>query len=117
MSVDYRCPYCGAEIEDPDYWEHQPETAYEVECWQCEKTFEVSYYLDPVFSVAQPEELEVCTGNETCNYWNIFDECCWFDHTKDGCHDMPTNDPCPLNHHGGEDELNAFERHEVLGIV
>lgn len=121
MSIDYKCPYCGAEFEDEDYWEISPNEYYEVDCYECGRIFEVNYELNPSFYVKQPDDLKVCTGDysreQLCNYWNIFDDCCWYDHTKSGCHDMPTNEPCPLNHHGGEATLSAFERDQLLGVV
>lgn len=75
MRCDYRCPYCGSEIEDPDYWEIQPEEEYEVECGDCERSFMVSFYLDPVFSVKVPSELEPCGD---CGCWNGADDYCAF---------------------------------------
>lgn len=76
MACDYRCPWCSEEIEDQDYWEQQPEDDYTVECPNCEREFEVSYYLDPVFSVSVPEELKDCPCE--CDAWNRLDECCGY---------------------------------------
>ena len=73
---DYRCPWCGHEIEDDDYWECSPEDAYPVECPNCEREFDVSYYLDPVFNVTVPDELEPCAGG--CDVWDHCDDCCGF---------------------------------------
>ena len=78
MACDYRCPWCGIEIEDPDYWEMQPEVDYTVECSDCEREFEVSLYLDPVFSVKIPEKLKDCCCD--CDVWDGTEDCCrWKD--------------------------------------
>lgn len=72
---DYRCPYCGSEIDDPDYWENQQEDEYEVECGNCERIFKVSYSLDPIFRVEMPSELESCSY---CGCWNGIEDYCAF---------------------------------------
>lgn len=75
MSCDYRCPYCGSEIEDPEYWEVDPEEEYEVECIDCERIFNVSYYVEAVFRVETPSELEPCGD---CGCWNGIGDYCAF---------------------------------------
>lgn len=71
---DYRCPWCGSEIEDQDYWESRPEEDYTVECGDCEREFKVRYYFEPVFVVEIPSELNRCVE---CDSWSIDDHCGW----------------------------------------
>lgn len=74
---DYRCPWCGIEIDDPDYWRKEPGEGYTVECGDCEREFTVRYYYDLVFRVTMPEELGRCSE---CRAWNGAEECCgWTD--------------------------------------
>lgn len=70
---DYRCPWCGCEINECDYWEVDPEVDYTVECGDSGRGFQVHYYLDPVFIVTIPGELDRCLD---CNAWNGIEGCC-----------------------------------------
>lgn len=56
MIVNYECPFCGEGYDDPEYWENPPEEKYDVECDECGETFQVSYYLEPVFLVSVESE-------------------------------------------------------------
>lgn len=103
---DYRCPWCGEEIRDPDYWECSPESAYPVECSNCDREFEVSYYIDPVFSVTVPEELAPC--EEGCDMWDGISDCCIYGTVQNskgearralyGLEPRKPMDGCPLGH-------------------
>lgn len=75
MACDYRCPYCGNEIDDYDYREIDPEKEYEVECGDCGRAFEASYILIPSFGVTIPSELEPCGD---CGCWNSIEDYCAF---------------------------------------
>lgn len=70
---DYVCPYCGEEIDECDWWEWEPENDYETECPECERVFKVSYYVEPMFTVTMPEELDACID---CDAWDGVYECC-----------------------------------------
>lgn len=109
MRNDYQCPYCGAEIEDPDYWEHEPCQDYETVCNRCGRSFEVSYDCEPWFYVTIPEELKPCRAHRDngrgddgrCVYWNLIDDFCQFpDKSFELIHGkiatMHSN--CPLGH-------------------
>lgn len=77
---DYICPYCGQGITEDDWWEMQPEEDYETGCPNCEREFKVSYYVDTVFTVTMPEELDACTD---CDAWDgIYDCCAWSDRAR-----------------------------------
>lgn len=105
MACDYRCPYCGSEMEDPDYWEVNPEDEYEVECGDCGHVFVVSYYLDPVFMVEMPSELEPCVD---CYCWDSIEGYCAFGTEKQSeinarliRYGLAPSEPlakCPLGH-------------------
>lgn len=88
MTCDYRCPFCGCEIEDPDWWENGDE--YEKTCPECGNSFSVGVEIEPSFQVLMPKELEAC---EDCGVWNFIYEFC--DYEKHGFHDM---ERCPLGH-------------------
>ncbi len=108
MACDYRCPYCGNEIEDPDYWEMTPEYDYEVECPECEREFQVSFCLDPVFSVKIPEELKDCPCD--CDAWDSIDGFCCYgteelkkrnaNRARIGLPGIVPMSSCPLGHGG-----------------
>lgn len=71
---DYTCPWCGYGIDEPDYWEIEPDVDQETECPNCERELTFSYYLAPVFSVQIPEVLNEC--REGCEMWDGIEECC-----------------------------------------
>lgn len=62
------CPYCGAENEMFDYWKNS--NAFDHECEECEKVFEVEVNFDPVF-YAQKINYEKC--RECGKYFRCFD--------------------------------------------
>lgn len=103
---DYRCPYCGNEIDDPDYWEREPEEYDTFECPDCEHDIMVRYYLDPVFQTKIPEELKPCKWE--CDLWDVCDDCCGYKgkrnnkrngwRTQAGLAPLKPMKGCPLGH-------------------
>ena len=92
-SSHYRCPYCGCEIDDPEWWETYDECTheYEAQCPECDRRFKVSVELEPVFSVQIPRELEECY--KCCAFEPDMDGYCGY--TKLGYHDQ---EHCPLGY-------------------
>lgn len=77
---DYVCPYCGEEIDEFDWYELEAENDYERECPECGRVFKVSYYVNPMFTVTMPEELDACID---CEAWDGVHDCCaWSDRAK-----------------------------------
>lgn len=94
IDTDYRCPYCGCEIEDPEWWENDSQE-YEVECPECNRCFNVLVELDLVFTVQIPKELKEC--HKCCAFEPDMDGYCGY---KDlGYHD---SNNCPLGYERGK---------------
>lgn len=91
--TDYRCPYCGCEIDDPEWWETYDECTheYEAQCPECDRRFKVFVELEPVFSVQIPRELEECY--KCCAFEPDMDGYCGY--TTLGYHDQ---EHCPLGY-------------------
>lgn len=95
---DYRCPYCGCEIDDPDWWDGwDGEGDYREECPECEREFTVAIWTEPVFLVKVPPELERC--HDRCGCWNLDGHCGFgepfrFHPGRSWC----TVSDCPLGH-------------------
>lgn len=92
-TTDYRCPYCGCEIDDPEWWETYDECTheYEAQCPECDRRFKVFVELEPVFSVQIPRELEECY--KCCAFEPDMDGYCGY--TTLGYHDQ---EHCPLGY-------------------
>ena len=69
---DYVCPWCGCEIDEDDWWEIPENETFITECPNCERELRVSYYVEPVFSVTMPEELDACAD---CRAWDGIEDC------------------------------------------
>lgn len=77
---DYVCPWCGCEVDEDDWWEIPENETFITECPNCERELRVSYYVEPVFSVTMPEELDACAD---CRAWDGIEDCCaWLDKAK-----------------------------------
>ena len=110
---DYVCPWCGEEIDDPDYWEREPGDSCEVECPGCGRELSVWYEMDPSFNVDIPAELEAC---RECGCWDQVRECCARGKPMSpglmylierGAAEPPSPlECCPLGHRGEEGEGN-----------
>lgn len=93
VDTDYRCPYCGCEINDPEWWEAWDKITheYEAECPECDRYFNVFVELEPVFSVQIPKELKECY--KCCAFEPDFDGYCGYKAL--GYHDQ---ERCPLGY-------------------
>ena len=49
MSKDIKCPYCDHEFDDAAYTENETDTAYELQCPNCEQFMFASWSIIPHF--------------------------------------------------------------------
>lgn len=86
------CPWCGSRIVDEDYWEIPDGVPYEVECPACERFFNVTYELYPVFTT---DALELRKCHRGCEYWDVVNDICEWAQLESDCRTTAPMTGCP----------------------
>lgn len=103
---DYVCPFCGTEIDNPDWFECGDE--YTEQCPSCEREFNVTIEYEPIFTTHTPRDLQHCKS--ICAFWVSHPKHCDFEsnneprttqYTMRYFH-LPSTPPitCPLGYGG-----------------